>query len=124
MITGDSGYPQRPWIMTPYRNPPLNAEEELYNQKHSKARVIIENTFGRLKNRWRCCLKYRALHYKPTKCAEIIIACCVLHNFAIEYNVPDPDYDNDYDEGYQFLILKLSTSSLPCHPLLFPFIGI
>lgn len=69
-------------------------------------RVVIENTFGRLKNRWRCLHRDRTLHYRPEKCARIILACCVLHNIAIKFNVPDPE-DDDAEEP-QGIIEKLS----------------
>ncbi|KAF9811668.1 hypothetical protein SFRURICE_011031 [Spodoptera frugiperda] len=86
----DSAYPQRPWMMTPYADS-SNPIAEIYNKKHSATRVVIENTFGRLKNRWRCVCKDRVLHYKPAKCAQIIIACCILHNIATDFNIPDPE---------------------------------
>lgn len=78
-------------MMTPYRDTAPHSMEESFNKKHSTARVVIENTFGRLKNRWRCVCKDRVPHYKPTKCARIIVACCVLHNIALQYKIPDPD---------------------------------
>lgn len=77
--------------MTPYPDPVPNSVEDAFNKAHISARVVIENTFGRLKNRWRCLNKDRTLHYRPQKCAQIITACCVLHNIALKYNVPDPD---------------------------------
>ncbi|CAH0731890.1 unnamed protein product, partial [Brenthis ino] len=89
-LPGDSGYPQRPWLMTPYNNPAPGSAGETFNKLHSRARVTIENTFGRLKNRWRCLCKDRVLHYKPEKCAQIILACSVLHNIALDLGVPDP----------------------------------
>ncbi|KOB64585.1 Uncharacterized protein OBRU01_24000 [Operophtera brumata] len=89
-LLGDSGYAQRPWLMTPYSNPAPGTAAESYNKVHSRARVTIENTFGRLKNRWRCVCKDRVLHYKPEKCAQIILACSVLHNIALDFGVPDP----------------------------------
>ncbi|CAK1600127.1 unnamed protein product [Parnassius mnemosyne] len=46
-LLGDSGYPQRPWLMTPF----LDTESNNYNEKHMRAQVVIENTFSRLKNR-------------------------------------------------------------------------
>lgn len=76
--------------MTPFAETVTGSPEANYNEKHMGARVIIENTFGRLKNRWRCMSKDRTLHYKPTKCAQIIQACCVLHNLALDFNVSDP----------------------------------
>uniref|UniRef100_A0A2H1WHW7 SFRICE_008278 n=1 Tax=Spodoptera frugiperda TaxID=7108 RepID=A0A2H1WHW7_SPOFR len=89
-LLGDSVYPQRPWMMTPYAES-SNPIAEMYNKKHSATRIVIENTFGRLKNRWRCVCKDRVLHYKPAKCAQIIIACCILHNIATDFNIPDPE---------------------------------
>nr|XP_013189805.1 unnamed protein product [Amyelois transitella] len=93
-LLGDSGYPQRPWLMIPFLEVHPGSPEANYNQKHMRARVLIENTFGRLKNRWRCLCKDRVLHYKPEKCAQIIQACCVLHNIALDYRVAEPhNYD-------------------------------
>ncbi|KOB76687.1 Uncharacterized protein OBRU01_02427, partial [Operophtera brumata] len=97
-LLGDSGYAQRPWLMTPFSNVAADSPEGFYNQKHIRARVTIENTFGRLKNRWRCLCKDRVLHYKPAKCAQIIQACCILYNIALDFGVPEPDGGSD-DEG-------------------------
>ena len=52
-LLGDSAYPLRPCLMTPVRNP-ANAAETQYNAHHRRARSIIECTFGKWKNRWRC----------------------------------------------------------------------
>ncbi|KAG6456669.1 hypothetical protein O3G_MSEX009869 [Manduca sexta] len=49
-LLGDSGYPQQPWLMTPILDAAPNSLESNYNTKHMQARVVIENTFGRLKN--------------------------------------------------------------------------
>ncbi|CAK1585217.1 unnamed protein product [Parnassius mnemosyne] len=86
-LLGDSGYPYRLWLMTPF----LDAESNNYNEKHMRARVVIKNTFSRLKNRWRCLHKDRVLHYKPVKCAHIILACSVLHNIIINFGVEDTE---------------------------------
>lgn len=87
--------------MTPIQDAPEGSPEAKYTEIHGKARSVIENTFGRLKNRWRCVSKHRTLHYKPKKCAEIIIACSVLHNIATEFGVPDPD-DEETGDGVEF----------------------
>ncbi|CAH2109288.1 unnamed protein product [Euphydryas editha] len=89
-LLGDSGYPQRPWLMTPI----LDAEpNNIYNEKHMRARVVIENTFSRLKNRWRCLHKDRVLHYKPLKYSRIILACSVLHNIVINFGIDNIEED-------------------------------
>ena len=77
--------------MTPIPNTTPGSAEANYNEKHMKARVVIENTFGRVKNRWRCVNKDRVLHYKPLKCARIIQACCVLHNIGIAFGNAETD---------------------------------
>lgn len=106
LILGDSGYPQRPWMMTPILEAADGSPEANYNLKHRVARVVIENVFGRLKNRWRCLCKDRVLHYKPLKCAQIIQACCVLHNIALDFSVPDLDRY----EGCHYLYLQISSA--------------
>ncbi|XP_054746643.1 putative nuclease HARBI1 [Anastrepha obliqua] len=91
-LLGDAGYPLEPWLITPYRTP--NQAEIKFNEMHSKCRNIIERTNGVLKNRWRCILGGRELHYAPEKAAQIIDVTCCLHNICIHFraNIPDtPD---------------------------------
>lgn len=79
--------------MTPILDANPGTPEANYNDKHMRARVVIENTFSRLKNRWRCLHKDRVLHYKPLKCARIILACSVLHNIVINLGIDDAQVD-------------------------------
>lgn len=44
--------------------------------------------FGILKQRFRCLLFSRQLHYSPDKVARIANVCCALHNICIHFNVP------------------------------------
>lgn len=94
--------------MTPITDAAEGTPEAKYTTIHGKARVVIENTFGRLKNRWRCLCKDRTLHYTPERCASIIMACSVLHNLALDFMVPDPEDDIIYSSG-----LGVSTFSSP-----------
>ncbi|CAH2000027.1 unnamed protein product [Acanthoscelides obtectus] len=59
-LLGDSGYSTRPWLLTPLLNPG-NHGEELFNERLSSVRTIIERCNGVLKNRFRCLLRYRTL---------------------------------------------------------------
>lgn len=71
-------------IITPYRDyGNLTVTEKQFNKNHSKTRVVIENTFGLLKGRFRQLLKY--LDFALTeKDANFVLACCVLHNMCSE----------------------------------------
>ncbi|XP_055914922.1 putative nuclease HARBI1 [Eupeodes corollae] len=88
-LLGDAGYPLEPWVMTPYRSPITGSSESKYNIQHSKAHNINERTIGLLKNRFRCCLKTRQLHYSAEKAAQIINVCAALHNICIHFKVAD-----------------------------------
>lgn len=87
---GDSGYPQRPWLMTPILNSEPGSQEDTYTRRHVQARSRIERCFGLLKARWRCMLRHRVLHYHPEMASKIINACCVLHNIALHASIPPP----------------------------------
>ena len=58
LIVGDPAYPLLPWIIKPYSDTGrLNRQERVFNYRLSRAGVVTENAFGRLKGRWRCLLK-------------------------------------------------------------------
>ncbi|KAJ1215280.1 hypothetical protein NDU88_002889 [Pleurodeles waltl] len=87
-LLGESGYPNLSWLLTPVRNPRSRAEER-YNEAHGRTRRVIERTFGLLKARFRCLhMTGGYLFYSPKKVCQIIVACCMLHNFALVQQVP------------------------------------
>lgn len=96
-----SGYPLRPWLLTPLRNPIPGTPEERFNNALTSIRSIIERCNGVLKNRWRCLLRHRVLHYTPEMAANIIKACCVLHNICVVRNMPVPE-NAQADYGIHF----------------------
>lgn len=81
--------------MTPIPHPETG-EEERFNERFRSIRSGIECCNGVIKNRFRCLLKHRVLHYSPSVAATIINACVVLNNMCIEAEVPDiQDEDED-----------------------------
>ncbi|VDI83321.1 Hypothetical predicted protein [Mytilus galloprovincialis] len=101
---GDSGYPCRPFLMTPYQNPVLDHQKK-YNRCHCSTRSVIERTFGRLKRRFH--ILHSEIRMIPSKACKIIMACAILHNICILLNEPDIEddglvIDNDGDLGDRF----------------------
>ncbi|CAN1191854.1 Protein ALP1-like [Linum perenne] len=85
----DAGYANSEGFLTPLRgqryhlsewggNRPQTAEE-YYNMKHSKARNCIERAFGIIKMRW--AILRDTTWFSVDVVADIVNACCLLHNF-------------------------------------------
>ena len=78
-LIGDSAYPLQTWLMKPFANTGiLTREQQHFNYRLSRARMVVENTFGRLKARWRRLQKRNDMSIEHIPC--IISACCILHN--------------------------------------------
>nr|XP_013189671.1 unnamed protein product [Amyelois transitella] len=90
-LLGDSGYAQREYMMTPIMDAAAGSPEEHYTKMH----VTVERTIGVLKNRWRCLLEHRVLHYHPDVAVKIINACCVLHNMCNRAHLIMEDENTD-----------------------------
>ena len=86
-ILADSGYAVGSYLLTPILNP-SSEQERQYNFTHIRSRNCVERLFGVLKGRFRCCLKYRTLHYKPKVACDIINAVFTLHNICLKYRTP------------------------------------
>uniref|UniRef100_A0A672R782 DDE Tnp4 domain-containing protein n=1 Tax=Sinocyclocheilus grahami TaxID=75366 RepID=A0A672R782_SINGR len=78
-IIGDAAYTLTSWLMKPFSdNGVLTQQQEVGNHKTSKARVVVEHAFGRLKGRWRCLLKHNDCNLEWVK--SMVLTGCVLHN--------------------------------------------
>ncbi|XP_064642046.1 putative nuclease HARBI1 [Lineus longissimus] len=78
-LLGDSGYPCKPFLLTPYLTPTTRAEKR-YNSAQKKTRNSIERCFGVMKRRFHCL--HGEIRMRPDRTCKIIIVCCVLHNIA------------------------------------------
>ena len=78
LLVGDTAYPIQSWLMKPFtHSPTLTHEQKLFNYKLSRARVVVEIAFGRLKARWRRLSKQMDIHIDNVP--YIVTACCVLY---------------------------------------------
>uniref|UniRef100_A0A453H7V7 Uncharacterized protein n=1 Tax=Aegilops tauschii subsp. strangulata TaxID=200361 RepID=A0A453H7V7_AEGTS len=88
----DAGYTNGPRFLAPFRSTWFHLKEwqssqlqpqmakELYNLRHSRARNVVERTFGLWKKKWSILRTQSFFDIKDQ--IQIINACCVLHNFA------------------------------------------
>lgn len=106
-LLGDGGYPciEEPIsIITPYREPVQGPVEARFNRHHSRARCIIETTFGRMKARWRA-IFLQTLPLDRLIVPKVVTACAVLHNICMgvgdvmEEAVSDPARRLGYAEA-------------------------
>ena len=93
LLLGDQGYPCRPFLMTPFRNPDVEAEV-IFNRSLNKTRSAVERMFGIWKRRFPC-LKM-GLRCKLDTAMLVITSTAVLHNIAV--NLREPDFESDLDE--------------------------
>ncbi|MBW0542947.1 hypothetical protein O181_082662 [Austropuccinia psidii MF-1] len=77
LLIGDSGYSCKVPILTPSKNA-RSEEHQRFNNIHSSTRMVVEQAFGRLKNRFRCLLSPQAI--LPMNTGKVMIACMILHN--------------------------------------------
>ena len=78
-LIGDSAYPLLKWLIKPYpENDHMTEQRRNFNYQLSRARIVVENAFGRLKARWRRLVKKNDVIVKNVR--HVIAACCVLHN--------------------------------------------
>uniref|UniRef100_A0A1A8U6R9 Zgc:113227 n=1 Tax=Nothobranchius furzeri TaxID=105023 RepID=A0A1A8U6R9_NOTFU len=78
-ILDDSAYPLQDWLLKPFTDTGRLTEQQLlFSKKFSRARVVVENAFGRLKGRWRCLLKRNDCDVSLVR--SMILTCCALHN--------------------------------------------
>ena len=96
LLVADPAYKLTNWCMKPYpETRAITPSQRNFNKALSRARVVIEQAFGKLKGRWRCLLV--KLDESVDKIPLTIITCCILHNICIEVR-DDVEVDPEDDD--------------------------
>ncbi|XP_052788853.1 putative nuclease HARBI1 [Mya arenaria] len=93
-LLGDSGYPSKRWLLTPYLNP-QGLAQEAYNS-HKTTRSRVEKAIGQLKRRFG--VLHTEITLSPEKACKVVIACAALHNLCKARGIPFADNQDD-DNG-------------------------
>lgn len=119
-LIGDGGFGLRNFLMTPYtRTANITNTQKIFNYRLSRARNVIECSFGLLVAKWRLLKESQSLKIETVE--TVIMACVCLHNYLLNsemkmpYNqrryVPeqvegnsDEESDNDEDDSQALLI--------------------
>ncbi|KAL3686847.1 hypothetical protein R1sor_013156 [Riccia sorocarpa] len=81
-IVGDVGYTNNQWLMSPYRpHPGAPAHIRVYNDAVVHGHLVVEQVFGRLKDRWR--LLDLGIGSGIDWAPQVVHAACILHNFLL-----------------------------------------
>jgi len=81
-VIGDSAFPLCDFMMVPYKQSgqAVSTEMKTFNRKLSCTRVVVEQAFGDLQNRFRRC---QDIHGSIANAVNTVVAACVIHNICI-----------------------------------------
>ena len=83
VFVGDDAFALKKFMMKPYPQQNLTADKRAYNYRHSRAtRIISDNLFVVLANRWRIFFTTRNL--EPKHVENIVLTALALHNMLIK----------------------------------------
>lgn len=115
VFVGDEAFAMRHDFLKPYNQKELDDQKRIFNYRLSRARRIIENTFGILANRFR--VFHTCINLKVDNIDRVVLACCALHNFlrrnsANSYTSNDVFDHEDISTGVLTLGLRTQPENL------------
>ena len=101
VVVADDAFPLRKNIMKPFSTRNQPAPNRIFNYRLSRARRVVENTFGLLSQVFR--IFRRPILLNPKKVETIVLATCVLHNFLLSKSstvyAPPGFFDTEVEDG-------------------------
>ncbi|XP_068129722.1 uncharacterized protein [Hyperolius riggenbachi] len=90
VFVGDEAFALSDHVMRPYPDRGLDASQLHFNARLSRARRMVECTFGILVSKWR--VFHTPMLLKPANAVVVVKAACILHNFVRqeERDTPEP----------------------------------
>lgn len=79
VFVGDEAFALQENMMKPFAQLFLSTERRICKYRFSRARQIIENTFGILANRFQ--VLQSPINLRIDRISLVVVACCTLHNF-------------------------------------------
>lgn len=94
VIVGDETFQLKSYPLRPYSRRNLGGDEakKIFNYHLSRARRVVENSFGILAARGRIFLPY--MEVQPDTAQEVILAAICLHNMLYKQRDVENDYSN------------------------------
>ena len=87
VFIGDDAFPLKTYLLKPFPYRNLSAEQRIFSYRLSRARRIVENSFGILAARFR--IFQITIKLDPDKIKSIVLACIVLHNLMRRHTPQD-----------------------------------
>lgn len=79
VIVGDEAFPLKPWLMRPFPGRELDDRKDIFNYRLSRARRVVENTFGIWAAKWQ--ILYKPIDADKDLVHLIIWSTLILHNY-------------------------------------------